>query len=175
MKVLKFGGTSVGSSKSIQSVIEIVKSNSPSTKQIVVVSAFSGVTNLLLEGIQAILNKENTIDEISAKIVDLHLVVINELIEDEKAKNKIFKYLHAELDSLKQLYKGISLIGELTAKTEAKIVCFGELLSSFIVGEAMVSAGLNVERKDSRQLIIANQNYTNAPVDFKITIKNIQD
>ena len=175
MKVLKFGGTSVGSSKSIQSVIEIVKSNSPSTKQIVVVSAFSGVTNLLLEGIQAILNKENTIDEISAKIVDLHLVVINELIEDEKAKNKIFKYLHAELDSLKQLYKGISLIGELTAKTEAKIVCFGELLSSFIVGEAMVSAGLNVERKDSRQLIIANQNYTNATVDFKITNKNIQD
>lgn len=83
--------------------------------------------------------------------------------------------MHAELDSLKQLYKGISLIGELTAKTEAKIVCFGELLSSFIVGEAMVSAGLNVERKDSRQLIIANQNYTNATVDFKITNKNIQD
>lgn len=175
MKVLKFGGTSVGSAKSIKSVIDIINNNSESGKQIVVVSAFSGITNLLLDGTQAILDKENTIEDICAEIVDIHLVVIKELIEDKKVKNKIFKFLHAELDKLKQLYKGISLIGELTPKTEAKIVSFGELLSSFIISEALVLNGLSIVRKDARQLIIANQNYTNASVDFKITNKNIQE
>tara|TARA_R110002073_G_scaffold72537_1_gene177205 strand:- start:184814 stop:187264 length:2451 start_codon:yes stop_codon:yes gene_type:complete len=175
MKVLKFGGTSVGSAKSIKSVINIVQNNSKSTKQIVVVSAFSGVTNLLLEGIQVVLNKTNSIDVISAEIVDKHLVVINELITDENTKNTIFKFLHTELDKLKQLYQGISLINELTPKTEAKIVSFGELMSSFIIGEAMKAHGLQVTRKDTRELIVANENFSNAIVDFNLTNKNIKE
>ncbi len=172
MKVLKFGGTSVGSAKNIRSVINIVKSNSE--KQLVVVSAFSGVTNLLLEGIHDLLNNKNSFDSISAKIVDIHLNVINELISDESVRNTIFKYLHTELDKLKQLYQGISLIKELTPKAEAKIVSFGELLSSFIITEAMHANGLNAERIDARELIVANNNYSNALVDFKATNQNIQ-
>jgi len=175
MKVLKFGGTSVGSAKSIKSVIEIVKGNTTSGKQIVVVSAFSGVTNLLLDGIQTILTKKNSFDTISTRIVDIHLNVINELIDDETVKNTIFNFLHTELDKLKQLFQGISLIKELTPKTEAKIASFGELLSSFIIKEAMLANGLNVERKDTRELIVANKNYSNAIVDFKSTNSNIKE
>ena len=175
MKVLKFGGTSVGSAKNIKSVINIVKGNTASQKQLVVVSAFSGVTNLLLDGIQYILNDKNSFDAISAQIVDIHLNVINELIPDEAIKGTIFKYLHTELDKLKQLYQGISLIKELTPKAEAKIVSFGEILSSFIIKEAMQANGLNVERKDARELIVANGNYSNAVVDFDSTNKNIQE
>ena len=175
MKVLKFGGTSVGSAKNIKSVIEIVKSNPASEKQLIVVSAFSGVTNLLLDGIQHILHNEDSFDTISAQIVDIHLNVINELIKDESVKGTIFKFLHSELDKLKQLYQGISLIKELTPKAEAKIVSFGELLSSFIIREAMVANGLNAERKDARELIVANSNYSNAVVDFDSTNKNIQE
>ena len=173
MKVLKFGGTSVGSAKSIKSVIEIINNNSESGKQIVVVSAFSGVTNLLLEGIESVLNKTNTLDQISAQIVDKHLNIINELIDDERIKSTIFKYLHTELDILKQLYQGVSLIQELTPKTEAKIVSFGEIVSSFVITEAMKATGINVERKDARDLIVANKNYVNAIVDFNKTNENI--
>jgi aspartokinase/homoserine dehydrogenase 1 len=175
MKVLKFGGTSVGSAKNIKSVINIVKNNPTSEKQLIVVSAFSGVTNLLLDGIQHILNSKDSFDTISAKIVNIHLNVINELIVEESVKGTIFKYLHSELDKLKQLYQGISLIKELTPKATAKIVSFGEIVSSFIITEAMVANELKAERKDARELIITNSNYSNAIVDFKHTNENIQE
>ena len=171
MKVLKFGGTSVGTAKSISSVINIVKGNSE--KQIVVVSAFSGVTNELLDGIDKIIKKEKTFKKVSKDIVNRHLEVINELIEDTVVKNRIFKYLLSELEKLEQLYKGLALIQELTPKAEAKIVSFGELVSSFIIGETMKIKGLNVDRIDTRKLIVANQNYFNAAVDFKKTNENI--
>jgi len=133
------------------------------------------VTNLLIEGIQSILEKESSFDSISQQIVDMHLNIINELIPDETVRGKVFKYLHTELDKLKQLYQGIFLINEMTPKTEAKISSFGELLSSFIIKEAMIAHGLDVERKDTRELIVANNTYTNATVDFKATNDNINN
>lgn len=172
MKVLKFGGTSVGSAKSISSVINIVKDNS--SKQVVVVSAFSGVTNSLLGGIDKIIKKEQTFKEVSTEIVNRHLEVINELIDDKAIKNTIFKYLLNELEKLEQLYKGLALIQELTPKAEAKIVSFGELLSSFIICETMKIKGLNVERIDTRNLIVANHSYFNATVDFNKTNERLQ-
>ncbi len=172
MKVLKFGGTSVGSAKSISSVISIVKNNTK--RQVVVVSAFSGVTNALLEGIHNIIQKDKTFKEVSKEIVNRHLEVINALIDDTTIKNTIFKYLLDELEKLEQLYKGLALIQELTPKAEAKIVSFGELVSSFIIYEAMKLNGLNVERIDTRSLIVANHNYFNAAVDFKKTDENIE-
>ncbi len=175
MKVLKFGGTSVGSAKNIKLVLNIVHNDTTKGKKIVVVSAFSGVTNLLLNGIQSILEKKSSFDSISQQIVDLHLGIINQLIQDESVKNKVFKYLHVELDKLKQLYQGISLINEMTPKTEAKIASFGELMSSFIIKEAMLAHGLDVVRKDTRELIVANNDYTNATVNFKETNKNINE
>jgi len=174
MKVLKFGGTSVGSAANIKLVIDIVNNDLTIGKKFVVVSAFSGVTNLLLNGIQSILEKESSFDAISQEIVDIHLTIINDLIQDDTVKNRVFKYLHAELDKLKQLYQGISLIKELTPKTEANIASFGELLSSFIIKETMIAHGLDVERKDARELIVANNDYINATVDFNSTNKNIQ-
>jgi len=175
MKVLKFGGTSVGSAKNIKSVINIVKSNSTSKKQLIVVSAVSGITNLLLDGIQRIVSDVNSFDDISTQIVDIHLNVINELITDEQVKSTILDYLHGEIDKLKKLYQGISLIKELTPKTEAKIVSCGEIISSFIIKEAMQASNLNVERKDARELIITNSNYSNAVVDYTSTNKNIKN
>ena len=172
MKILKFGGTSVGTAKSITSVIQIVQRNSD--KQVVVVSALSGVTNALLDGIHAILKKEKTFEEVSQNIVNRHLDVINELIDDTSIKNSIFKYLLSELEKLEQLYKGLSLIQELTPKAEAKIVSFGELISSYIIWETMKVQGINVERIDTRKLIVTNAHYFNATVDFERTNKNIE-
>lgn len=172
MKVLKFGGTSVGTASSISSVIQIV--NGTKEKQVVVVSAFSGVTNALLDGINAIINKEKRFTEVSKEIVNKHLTVINALIDDKVVKNIIYKYLLDELESLEKLYNGLALIQELTPKAEAKIVSFGELLSSFVIAETMKIEGLNVSRLDSRQLIVANNNYFNASVDFEATNENIQ-
>ena len=173
MKVLKFGGTSVGSAQSISSVIQIVQSNSE--KQVVVVSAFSGVTNALLDGISSVINKEKKFTQVSKEIVNKHLNVINELIEDSGVKNKIYKYLLSELENLEKLYNGLELIQELTPKAEAKIVSFGELLSSFIIAETMKIRGLNAARIDARELIVANTNYFNATVDYDATNKKIQE
>ena len=175
MKVLKFGGTSVGSVKSIESVITIVKQNTKKEKQVVIVSAFSGVTNLLLNGIKDVIKNNKILKNVSTEIADRHLEVINELITDIDIKNKIFKYLLSELEKLEHLYKGLSLIQELTPKAEAKIVSFGEIMSSYIIKEAMIAQGLDVSRLDAREVIIANDNYFNAIVDFNTTNKNIKE
>ncbi|NNC70099.1 MAG: bifunctional aspartate kinase/homoserine dehydrogenase I [Flavobacteriaceae bacterium] len=172
MKVLKFGGTSVGTANSISSVINIVKGNTD--RQVIVVSAFSGVTNALLEGIDKIIKEEKTFKEVSREIVNRHLDVINALIDDTSIKNRVFKYLLSELEKLEQLYKGLALIQELTPKAEAKIVSFGELISSFIIYETMKINDVNIERIDTRKLIVANENYFNATVDFDKTNKIIQ-
>jgi len=171
MKVLKFGGTSVGSSKNIKKIIDIVISNKDD-KQIVVVSAFSKVTNLLLEAAQLASIKKATYSSVVTEIRKIHVQIISELFTD-KDKNESLKFINQKLDDLNEVLHSISLISELSAKSEANIVSHGELLSSFIISKALQIQQINVVRNDTRALIVTNTNYTNASVNFDISNRQI--
>ncbi|WP_223548080.1 bifunctional aspartate kinase/homoserine dehydrogenase I [Aestuariivivens sp. NBU2969] len=173
MKVLKFGGTSVGSSNNINNVINILENYSKSSKVACIVSAVGGITDkLLLAGNQA-KNKDKSFVDNFNSIKDIHIAIIKEL--NPSQSDTILSYLDEKLNALKNLLDGIYLINELSPKTSDKLVSFGELLSSFIIAETMKNRGILAERKNSQELIITNSNFTKAEVNYNLTYSNIQD
>jgi len=173
MKVLKFGGTSVGSSKNINNVISILEKYANNDSVVCVVSAVGGITDkLLLAGKQA-QNKDTNYKDTFNLIKDIHFNIINELNLDKSSA--IIAYVDEKLNELKSLLDGIYLINELSAKTSDKLVSFGELLSSYIISETMKNRGLSTDRKNSQELMITNSNFTKAEINYGITNKNIQD
>ena len=173
MKVLKFGGTSVGSSKNINNVISILEDYAKNNNVVCVVSAVGGMTDkLLLAGTQA-KNKEAGFSETFQYIKDSHLNIIQEL--NPSQSEGIIAHVNTILNDLKSLLDGIYLINELSPKTSDKLVSFGELLSSYIIAETMKNRGILADYKNSQELIITNSNFTKAEVHYGITNKNLQD
>ena len=173
MKVLKFGGTSVGSSKNIKKIIQILSKNEKNYPQIVVVSAFAKITNLLLKAAALASHKDMSYITVLENIKSIHTTIISELFTNEIAQETT-SYIESELAALKLVLDSISLINELSPKSEASILSYGELLSSFVISKALTSNALNAVRKDTRQLIKTDKIYINATVNFKITNKNIR-
>ncbi len=172
MKVLKFGGTSVGSAKNIQKVIEIVNNQSKSNNIAVVVSAVGGVTDKLLEAANKAANKDASyIDELNA-VKKLHLNIINDLIKNESLA-LVKSVINKQLARLEKLLEGIYLINELSPKTTDTLLSNGEQMSSYIISQAIKANGIDVQLKNSQELIITDNNYTNASVKFDITNTNI--
>jgi aspartokinase/homoserine dehydrogenase 1 len=172
MNVLKFGGTSVGSAKNINSVISILENYSKTDKVICVVSAVGGITDKLLKAGELAQQKNNDYKSQFDLISDIHHTILSELIPSESGP--ISKHLKDKLQELKSLLDGIFLINEISPKTSDKLVSFGELLSSFLIAETMKSRGLDGLRKNSQELIVTNSNFTKAEVLYKQTNSNIK-
>ncbi|RSK38558.1 bifunctional aspartate kinase/homoserine dehydrogenase I [Mangrovimonas spongiae] len=172
MNVLKFGGTSVGSAKNINKVIDIIEQYSKKQNVIAVVSAIGGITDKLLAcGYSAQLKNDAYISNFN-DIKDIHFDILSELIPN--TPQDILDKLQTKLNNLKSLLDGIYLINELSPKTSDKLVSFGELLSSFIITEALKSRHLKAKRKNSQDLIVTNSNFTKAEVNYDITYNSIQ-
>lgn len=173
MKVLKFGGTSVGSAKNINKVISILEDYSKIDSIICTVSAVGGITDKLLLAGKYAQNKDKKFKDVLEIIEESHFTIINELIPNNN--DSVMAFVDSKLDELKSLLEGIFLINELSPKTSDKLVSFGELLSSYIIAETMKSRGLSADRKNSQELVITDSNFTKAQVDFAITNENIQE
>lgn len=172
MKVLKFGGTSVGSSSNINQVISILENQSKTDKVICVVSAVGGITDKLLNAGRLAQSKDKHYTEVFTGIQRTHLKLIGSLIP---TKNKaVIHHVEAKLQELKDLLDGLFLINELSPKTSDKLVSFGELLSSYIIAETLKSRGMHAERKNSQDLVVTNSNFTKAEVIYKTTNANIE-
>jgi len=172
MKVLKFGGSSVATSENIKKAIAIVKNSAHDTNIIVVVSALGGITDVLLEaGNLACTGDENYKNQFKL-IEESHLKVIRELIPVVN-QSAVLGHVKKMLNKLEATLEGVFLINELSAKTSDKIVSFGELLSSFIIAEAMKNKGLDAELKNTQELIVTDENFSNAVVNFSQTNENI--
>lgn len=172
MNVLKFGGTSVGSAKHINSVISILENYSKTEKVICVVSAVGGITDKLIKAGELAQNKDETYKKEFDAITQIHHKIVSELIPTKS--HTTLEQLDAKLQELRSLLDGIFLINELSPKTSDKLVSFGELLSSFIVAETMKSRGQNCIRKNSQELIVTNSDFTKAEVIYKQTYDNIK-
>ena len=172
MKVLKFGGSSVASSENIQKVLAIVKEESKNQKIAVVVSAFGKTTNALIEGANLAAHKNEDYKDILKKLEEHHLNVVKDLIPVKNQKT-VTSYIQQLLTNLETIYKGCYLLQELTPKTLAKISSFGELLSSYIIANA-ANSSFETDYKDSRELLVASDNYLGAIVNFDETNKNLK-
>ena len=149
MKVLKFGGTSVGSVKSILSLKNIVENEAKSQPIIVVVSALGGITDKLLATSQlALKGDESWKDEFQA-MVERHHKMIDTIITNPRQREALFNKVDALLEQLRSIYFGVFLIHDLSEKTQDAIVSYGERLSSLIVATLVKGA----KWMDSRDFI----------------------
>ena len=172
MKILKFGGSSVANSENILKVIAILGKASKEHQLAVVVSAFGKTTNALIEGAHLASQKNQQYIASVKKLEELHFEVIKELIP-VKQQSSVISYTKQLLNHLETIYEGCYLLQELTPKTLATISSFGELLSSYIITKAAESH-IDVDYKDSRELLIASNEYLGATVDFKETNQRLQ-
>ncbi len=172
MKVLKFGGTSVGSAKNIRKVIEIVKNESLSENVIVIVSAIGGITDKLLAAAYKAVEKDKKYKFEFESLRLKHVEIIDGLLSDEAHQITLDIVLN-HLSKLEKILDGIYLINEMSPKTTDKLLSFGELLSSLIIFETMKLQDFNIQLKNSQNLIVTNSNFTNAAVNFEETNENI--
>ncbi|WP_395064730.1 bifunctional aspartate kinase/homoserine dehydrogenase I [Flavobacterium sp.] len=174
MIVLKFGGTSVANAENIQLAINIVTEKSKKEKLAVVVSALSGVTDMLLNASKKAASKDenykNNIEEIKQK----HFETISVLI-DSINQNQLLIKINSQINQLQTLLDGCFLLGELSPRTSDAIASFGELLSSQIIATALQQTIPNSNFKDSRKLIKTNSNFGKAVVNFDVTNSLIDD
>lgn len=172
MKVLKFGGTSVANAENISKVINILKESAQKEKLVVVVSALGGTTDTLLEAGDLAKNGDSAFTASFEAIENRHIEAVRSLIPIDK-QSGVLGGLKKILNELQSTLEGISLLKEFSDKTHDKIVSFGERLSSFIVVNALKAKVENVDIKDSRELILTNDDFTQAIVDIDTTSKNI--
>lgn len=131
MKVLKFGGTSVGSVESILSVKNIVEARTEPV--IVVVSALGGITDKLIQTSQMAVEGDERYLQSFEEIVQRHEQMITTLFPEGNFRAELLATVRALLDELKSIYQGVFLIRDLSPKTSAAIVSYGERMSSRIV------------------------------------------
>lgn len=162
MKVLKFGGTSVGSAANIRRVKEIVQSQQDDA--VVVVSALGGITDKILNAAKmAVLGTDYFNTELTGIRVR-HEETVDQLFEGSR-REEVKEQVSHMLDELEKVINGVSMIGELTDKTLDKIGGFGERLSSLIISEFIESASWI----DSSKLIKTDSAFGKAQVNFSLT------
>ena len=147
MKVMKFGGTSVGSVKSILSLKEIVETEARTQPVVVVVSALNGITDKLIATSQMALKGDKRYRDEFDGIVERHHQMIDTIINDPKKREDLFKRVDSLFEQLKSIYYGVYLIHDLSEKTQDAIVSYGERLSSNIVA-TLVKNGVRMNARD---------------------------
>src|ERR1022692_1743882 len=173
MIVMKFGGTSVEDARAIERVAAIVKDRLQQ-KPVVVVSAMARVTDTLLTMSRAAGSGERkTALKLCRSLQERHYNTASELLG-----TALFTDFHSELgsdfESLDELLRGISAVGELTPRTTDHVAAFGEVLSSKIVAAAFSAQGLNSEYVDAREVLVTDSSYMQAVPQQEETNERLQ-
>ncbi len=173
MKVLKFGGSSVGSPENIERVTQLILNARRQDKIAVVVSAFSGVTDALLEMTQTAAQGDERYRPLLEELEARHLGTVKALI-DVHRQSGILAGVKKMLNELEDILHGVFLIKEYTLRTLDFILSFGERLSAYIVTEAFREQGIDAEYLDARLLVKTDENFGAARVDVETTYQNIR-
>jgi aspartokinase/homoserine dehydrogenase 1 len=173
MQVLKFGGSSVASSDNIKKVVAVVKEKLKDDVTVLVVSAFGGITDLLLNCGTLAASGNDAYKQLLKESLTRHLNTIEDL-GITTGLESITEYVTKEFNDIQDICHGIYLLKEFSPVTKDRIVSYGELLSSKIVTAKCVSENIQAEWKDARELIVTDDNHTNASVDFNQTEQNIK-
>jgi bifunctional aspartokinase / homoserine dehydrogenase 1 len=167
MKVLKFGGTSVGSPERIRVVKKIIESQK--SPCVTVVSAFQGVTDELKHTSELASARNDEYKAHLEKLIQKHIDFTNHLLTKDK-QGKVIEGIKINFDYLKETLKGIYLLRELSNHSLDQVLGVGEILSSLIISN-VIDESLLI---DSRNLIKTDSNFGFATVDFALSDSLIQ-
>ena len=169
MKVMKFGGTSVGSVNSILSVKQIVEAVEEPV--IVVVSALGGITDKLINTSQMAANGDSAYEKEYREIVNRHIEMVYTVIPAGNERTVLLDKVNELLSELKDIFQGIYLIKDLSSKTSATIVSYGERLSSIIVASLIKGAVWY----DSRNFIKTEKKHAKHILDSELTTRLVKE
>jgi aspartokinase/homoserine dehydrogenase 1 len=175
MKILKFGGTSVGSAESIQKVVEIVKeSQNTSPEFALVFSAMSGVTNDIISISNKASQRDTKYQDGIKALEEKHISTVKTLI-DVKVQSKVVANVKILLNEIEDILNGVFLLRELSLRTQDLLLSFGERLSAYIISEYLRQCGIPCEFLDARTVVKTDNNFGYAKVNFKITNQQIKN
>lgn len=174
MKVLKFGGSSVGNAENIGKVIEIVKNAIEKDSCVVVLSAMSGTTDGLIEIAKLAENHDESFRLKIKELENKHVTAARTLL-GENSQDGIFDFIENRFNELRSICEGVFLLRELSPRTLDRVVSFGEILSTKIVSAKFGALSVENVWVDARQLIQTDSNFVNATVDFEITNAKIKE
>ena len=175
---MKFGGTSVGSVKSILSLKEIVEAEAGRGPVVVVVSALNGITDKLIAiSEMARQGDKRYRDELDA-IIERHHQMIDTIVTDPKRRDDLFKRVDSLFEQLKSIFYGVYLIHDLSEKTQDAIVSYGERLSSNIVA-ALFKNGTRMNSRDfirtEKKTVMAAGRQSHHVLDAELTNKLVKE
>ncbi len=174
MRVLKFGGTSMGTAKSIGQIADIAINKFNQDKKIaIVVSAIGGATDILIGMANDASLGITSYKEDYIKLYKRHADILDEILERESSKNES-KYIDDLFEELAELLHGIYLMREVTPKAMDLIMSFGERLSTYLLVKAINKRKKPADVVDARELVKTDSSFGLAKVDFRKTNKNIK-
>ncbi|RLD87193.1 MAG: bifunctional aspartate kinase/homoserine dehydrogenase I, partial [Bacteroidetes bacterium] len=168
MKVLKFGGSSVGNAENIRLVKKILEKQEESC--VVVISAFDGVTDRLIHAAQLARDQHAAYQEVATVLRSMHLELVSDLLHGS-ARESATREVSSLLDSFNEVLRGISQLRDLSPKTLDLVLSFGERLSASIVARYMDDATYI----DARELIRTDSQFGSAMVDMEVSKQAISE
>lgn len=174
MKIIKFGGSSIATPENIYQVFTILQEQLLHQELAVVFSAFGGVTESLLTTAKLAGAGNLAYRKEMNALADRHLKMVQQLIAVQH-QARVMTFVEVRFKELEDLFHGIFLIKENSAKTLDYVASFGERLSTFILAEALSGRGLPTTFVDARDLIRTNNRFGQARVDYQKTTELIKN
>jgi aspartokinase/homoserine dehydrogenase 1 len=169
MKILKFGGSSVGSSERIQQTMQIVAdSRSIAPVPAIIVSAFQGVTDELITTANRALHQDATYGSTIDALEERHLKVVNDLVPFP-SQSDAADAVKGLVTELRSLLSGVALLKELSSRTLDTIMSFGERLSALVIANAFARIGIDAEFLDARHVVRTDDSFGRAVPLFEET------
>jgi aspartate kinase len=168
---MKFGGTSVGNAEAFKQVREIVRhAHEEWPRLVVITSAMSGVTNLLLEGAKAAVEgNAEVIVQTAARIRSQHAAVLEGLLPDLARQSQMKQEINHLVGEFTNLCQAITVLGEATPRALDAVASLGERLSVRLLSAILEAGGIASQWVEATQLIITDRQFQAAHPDFQLT------
>jgi len=169
--VMKFGGTSVGAVDALTKATQIIRDARAEYPRVVVItSAMSGVTDLLLKS--ATLAAQGNVDSLpsaESTLREKHFSVVDSLVKDEDSRDRTKGEINCLIQYLVDLCRAIAVLGEATPRALDAVASLGERMSVRLLGAVAESGGVRVKVLESSEFIVTNSHFQNANPDFQAT------
>jgi len=175
MIVMKFGGTSIGSSERIVAMLDIIEKRID-RQPVVVVSALSGVTNLLIDAARAAgRGQDANYRKAKATLLERHLSIVDELLSESPERIEVAGMIEDTLHDFERLCRSIAVLGEVTPRGYDAVASIGEQLSSRILAAVLTARGIRARAVVATQLIITDDNFGGAHPKMDLTRERVQE
>jgi aspartate kinase len=171
--VMKFGGTSVGSVDALTRAAQIIKDAREEYPRVVVItSAMSGVTDLLLKSASlAAQGKIDSLSDAESTLREKHFSAADALLKDDKRCKETKAQINSLILALVDLCKAIAVLGEASPRALDAVASLGERMSIRLLAAIAQDSGIITKAIESTEFIVTNAHYQNAHPDFKITME----